>query len=72
MEKHEDSHEQELAPTPTETESETSEIGEEELDQVNGGIIVVGGKQSITSRFDKVSLNPQPLPPRIFDVSGKI
>jgi hypothetical protein len=69
MEKREDSQELNSA----ESETEITEIGEEELDQVSGGIILIGGKPSIiASRFDKVSLNPQPLPPKIFDVGDKI
>jgi hypothetical protein len=40
-------------------------MGEEELDQVSGGIIIVGGKQSIiASRFDKISLNPNRCRPK--------
>ena len=69
MEKHEDNQELE----PVESETEIAEMGEEELDQVSGGIIIIGGKPSIiASRFDKISLNPQPLPPKIFDVGDKI
>ena len=44
----------------------------EELDQVAGGIIIVSGLQhryelvAQTSVLDRVALNPQPLPPRVF------
>ena len=43
-----------------------------ELDSVSGGIIFVGGFQNRyalvhqASLLDKVAINPQPLPPRIF------
>jgi hypothetical protein len=44
----------------------------DELDRVAGGIIIVGGFQrqyelvQQTSALDRVALNPQPLPPRVF------
>jgi len=39
----------------------------DELDRVAGGIIIVGGLQRLfTSVLERVALNPQPLPPRIF------
>jgi hypothetical protein len=39
----------------------------DELDLVTGGIIIVSGLQNrFTSALDRVALNPQPLPPRIF------
>jgi hypothetical protein len=39
----------------------------DELDRVAGGIIIVGGSQrQFTSALERVALNPQPLPPRIF------
>jgi hypothetical protein len=39
----------------------------DELDRVTGGIIIVGGSQhQFTSALERVALNPQPLPPRIF------
>ena len=39
----------------------------DELDRVTGGIIIVGGSQrQFTSPLERVALNPQPLPPRIF------
>ena len=44
----------------------------DELDRVAGGIIIVGGHQqkfSFTSVLDRVALNPQPLPPKIFSFS---
>jgi hypothetical protein len=43
-----------------------------ELDSVSGGIIIVSGFQNRyqlvhqASLLDKVALNPQPLPPKIF------
>ena len=40
----------------------------EELEHVVGGIIVIGGSPIFVNRFvsplEKVSINPQPLPPR--------
>ena len=45
------------------------ELSVAELDDVAGGIIIVGGApqlaQRFVSTFDRVALNPQPLPPRI-------
>jgi len=39
----------------------------DELDRVAGGIIIVSGfQQQFSSALDRVALNPQPLPPRIF------
>jgi len=41
----------------------------DELDRVAGGIILVSGFQhrfSFASVLDRVALNPQPLPPKIF------
>ena len=39
----------------------------DELDRVAGGIIIVGGLQRLfTSALERVALNPQPLPPKIF------
>ena len=39
----------------------------DELDRVAGGIIIVGGLQNrFTSALERVAINPQPLPPRIF------
>ena len=39
----------------------------DELDRVAGGIIIVSGFQrQFTSVLERVALNPQPLPPRIF------
>jgi hypothetical protein len=41
----------------------------DELDHVSGGIIIVGGLQrQFTSALERVALNPQPLPPRIFSL----
>jgi hypothetical protein len=43
----------------------------DELDRVAGGIIIVGGLQrqfSFTSVLDRVALNPQPLPPKVFSI----
>jgi hypothetical protein len=39
----------------------------DELDRVAGGIIIVSGfRHQFTSALERVALNPQPLPPRIF------
>jgi len=41
----------------------------DQLDRVAGGIIIVGGHQrqfSFTSVLDRIALNPQPLPPKVF------
>jgi hypothetical protein len=39
----------------------------DELDRVAGGIIIVSGIQrQFISALERVALNPQPLPPRIF------
>jgi hypothetical protein len=39
----------------------------DELDRVAGGIIIVSGfRHRFTSALERVALNPQPLPPRIF------
>ncbi|GAC1421961.1 MAG: hypothetical protein NVSMB6_23570 [Burkholderiaceae bacterium] len=39
----------------------------DELDRVAGGIIIVSGLQhQFTSALERVALNPQPLPPRVF------
>ena len=44
----------------------------DELDRVSGGLIIVGGFQrqfelvQQTPALDRVALNPQPLPPRVF------
>jgi hypothetical protein len=39
----------------------------DELDHVAGGIIIVSGFQrQFTSALERVALNPQPLPPKIF------
>jgi hypothetical protein len=48
---------------PVKSEALTSE----ELDRAAGGIIIVGGLQHrFTSVLERVALNPQPLPPKIF------
>jgi len=53
---------------------QNDELSEQELDQVSGGIIVIGGsnfapvqinQNPVTSRINWGALNPQPLPPRI-------
>jgi hypothetical protein len=36
------------------------ELNDRDLDRVAGGIITIGG-----STFDRVALNPHPLPPRV-------
>ena len=42
----------------------------DELDRVAGGIIIVGGLQrQFTSVLERVALNPQPLPPKVFSFS---
>lgn len=56
------------SPAQVGAELDPSEISDEELDDVSGGIIIVGGIQSVKSRFDAVSLNPQPLPPRYLNI----
>ena len=39
----------------------------DELDRVAGGIIIVSGLQHrFVSMLERVALNPQPLPPKIF------
>ena len=39
----------------------------DELDRVAGGIILVSGFHNhLTSTLERVALNPQPLPPRVF------
>jgi len=52
---------------------ENDELNEQELDEVTGGIIIVGGKNIthnlanqnvIANKINLVALNPQPLPPR--------
>ena len=44
----------------------------EELDNVAGGIIIVGGLQRLsTLRLDRVALNPQPLPPHEIFAFGR-
>ena len=46
---------------PARNEALTSD----ELDRVAGGIIIVGGIQkSFSSAFERVALNPQPIPPK--------
>jgi hypothetical protein len=41
------------------------ELNCDKLDQVSGGIIIVGGIQRLfTSALERVALNPQPLPPQ--------
>ena len=48
---------------PVKNEALTSD----ELDRVAGGIIIVSGLQHrFTSALQRVALNPQPLPPKIF------
>jgi hypothetical protein len=61
------------APNPKETAmtdfatDKREALTSDELDQVVGGIIIVGGLQrQFTSALDRVAINPQPLPPRIF------
>jgi hypothetical protein len=48
------------------------ELAANELDHVSGGIIIVSGllhryeQGHASSVLDRVSLNPQPLPPKVF------
>jgi hypothetical protein len=46
----------------------------DELEHVVGGIIIIGGVPMLVNRFvsplDKVSLNPQPLPPRVLSLGS--
>ncbi len=56
---------------PTDAEVENAGMNEEELDEVSGGIIIVSGKKTLykaNSRYSPVALNPQPLPPKIFNI----
>ena len=49
--------------SPAKNEALTSD----ELNRVAGGIIIVSGLQHrFTSSYERVILNPQPLPPKIF------
>jgi hypothetical protein len=42
-------------------------LASDELDRVAGGIIIVSGLvHRFTSALERVALNPQPLPPKIF------
>jgi hypothetical protein len=67
MKEHEIS--QEPTVIPAENETDSTEMSPEELDEVNGGIIIVSGIQNFkSSRFDKVALNPQPLPPKELNI----
>ena len=51
----------------TPVKAEAKALTSDELDRVAGGIIIVGGRQRLfTSVLDRVALNPQPLPPKIF------
>ncbi|MDB5637840.1 MAG: hypothetical protein JWP51_2748 [Bradyrhizobium sp.] len=47
-------------------------LSSDELDHVVGGIIIVSGlpqlSHQFTSTFDRVALNPQPLPPRVLSL----
>lgn len=48
------------------------EMTEQELDEVAGGIIVIGGKYATGgSVLNQVAINPQPLPPRIFKIGSR-
>jgi hypothetical protein len=49
-----------------------SSLTSDELDCVSGGIIIVSGLQRyFTSAFERVALNPQPLPPKMFSFGRK-
>ena len=63
---------------PTETAMRNSAscprtLDVDELDHVAGGIIIIGGVPQLVRQFvpliDKVTLNPQPLPPRILSLA---
>ena len=42
----------------------------DELDRIAGGIIIIGGLQrQFTSVLERIALNPQPLPPKVFSFS---
>ncbi|MEN9222265.1 MAG: hypothetical protein Q6M04_07485 [Thermostichus sp. BF3_bins_97] len=44
---------------------EADALSDDQLEEISGGIIVVGGLPSAVSNpFTNVALNPQPLPPR--------
>lgn len=52
-------------------EASNETMTSEELDRVSGGIIIVGGSVRAfalahQSVLDRVALNPQPLPPKVF------
>jgi len=48
----------------------SEQLTSDELDRVSGGIIIVSGLQhKFTSALERVALNPQPLPPRIFSLA---
>ena len=52
---------------PQSPEVTTGEMTEQALDEVSGGIIIVGGKYATGgSVLNRDAINPQPLPPRIF------
>ena len=71
MKKHEDSQEQN--PEVVNVEDDLVELNDDELDEVAGGIIIVSTKPQSTvySRFSKVAINPQPLPPKIFNIGSQ-
>ncbi len=47
--------------------AQNSTLTADELDRVSGGIIIVSGRQfNFASVLERVALNPQPLPPKIF------
>ena len=59
-------HEEAVKQPTSETKIENTGLSEEELDEVFGGIIVIGGKPAFTrQQIISTSLNPQPLPPGI-------
>jgi hypothetical protein len=56
----------EIAMTSSDTTKDKA-LTFDELDRVAGGIIIVSGfHHHLTSAIDRVALNPQPLPPRVF------
>ncbi len=49
----------------------TDELSPDDLERVVGGIIIVGGFQKVFgSGFERVALNPQPLPPKYASLAG--
>jgi hypothetical protein len=68
MENHEEINKEEVSVL---TVDETG-LSDEELDETSGGIIVIGGMPGMDwqAKINQVTLNPQPLPPRILENQG--